>query len=282
MVPILLASAVLAVTPMVADTVVDLSRGDRVVLEDIVGEVRVVAWDRDQLQIRNTDDGGSVLEVRRSGSRVELRPDDSKGRRRGVEVEIRLPSWVALSISGRSLDVHVSGLGGALLIATVRGDVRVENTTGSVTVTSVQGEIDIVDASGVISASSQGDDVTLRRVSGAVQVHSGDGDLTLIDMEAHSVRAETQDGDIIFSGSLMSGGDYAFFVHDGDATIAIPAGTGARVKASVFDGEFVSDFPVLVERFRGGRQFEFVLGDGGARLEIAVFDGDIQLRRQGR
>ncbi len=282
MIPILLASAVLATTPMAADTVVDLSRGDRVVLENIVGEVRVVTWDRDELQVRTTDDSRAALAVRRSGSRLELRPDDSKGRRRGVEVEIRIPSWAGLRISGRSLDVRVSGVGGALVITTVRGDVRVENTTGSVTVTSVQGEIDIVDASGVISASSQGDDVRLRRVSGAVQVHSGSGDLTLTDMEAHSVRAETQDGDIIFRGSLMSGGEYGFFVHDGDAMIAIPEGTGARVKASVFDGEFVSDFPVLVERFRGGREFEFALGDGGARLEIAVFDGDIQLRRQGR
>ena len=282
MIPILLATAVLATTPMAADTVVGLSRGDRVVLENIVGEVRVMTWDRDELQVRNTDDGGSVLEVRRSGSRVELQPDDGKGRRRGVEVEIRVPSWVALAISGRSLDVRVSGIGGALAITTVRGDVRVENTTGSVAVTSVQGEIDIIDASGVISASSQGDDVRLRRVSGAVQVHSGSGDLTLTDMEAHSVRAETQDGDIIFRGSLVSGGEYGFFVHDGDAMIAIPQGTGADVKASVFDGEFVSDFPVLVERFRGGREFEFTLGDGGARLEIAVFDGDIQLRRQGR
>ncbi len=39
---------------------------------------------------------------------------------------------------------------------------------------------------------------------------------------------------------------------------------------------------VLVERFRGGREFEFALGEGGALLEISVFDGDIQLRRQGR
>ncbi len=282
MIPILLASAVLATTPMVADTVVDLSRGDRVVLENIVGEVRVVTWDRDELQVRTTDDTRTALSVRRSGSRLELRPDDSKGRRRGVEVEVRLPSWVDVEISGRSLDVVVSGVGGALRVTTVRGDVRIENTTGRVTVMSVQGEIDIIDASGVISASSQGDDVRLRRVSGAVQAHSGSGDLTLTNMEAHSVRAETQNGDITFSGSLMSGGEYSFFVHDGDAMIAIPDGTAASVKASVFDGEFTSDFPVLVERFTGGREFEFQLGDGGARLEISVFDGEIQLRRQGR
>lgn len=293
MLPILLASAVLAIPPVivdtvvvatapVADTVVDLSRGDRVVLENVDGEVRLTTWNRDELEVRTTDDSRAALSVRRSGSSLQLRPDDSKGRRRGVEVEIRLPSWVDIEISGRSLDVRVNGVGGMLSITTVRGDVWVENTTGNVSVRSVQGEIVIVDASGTISASSQGDDVRLRRVSGSVQVHSGAGDLTLTDMEAHSVRAETQDGDITFSGSLMSGGDYAFFVHDGDATISIPEGTGARVKASVFDGEFTSDFPVLVDRYTGGREFEFAIGDAGARLDISVFDGEIQLRRQGR
>ena len=123
---------------------------------------------------------------------MELRPDDAKGRRRGVEVEIRLPPWVDLEISGRSLDVHVNGVGGALAVTTVRGDIRVENTTGMVSLRSVRGAIEVVDASGTISVSSRGDDARLLRVSGSVQVHSGAGDLTLTDMEAHSVRAETQ------------------------------------------------------------------------------------------
>lgn len=53
---------------------------------------------------------------------------------------------------------------------------------------------------------------------------------------------------------------------------------GARVSVATFDGEFVSDFPVRVERFRGGRAFEFTLGDGQARIEIEVFDGEIHLQ----
>ncbi len=103
---------------------------------------------------------------------------------------------------GRSLAVRRTA---SLVITTVRGDVSVQNTTGSVVVTSVRGEIDISDASGTstATASSQGDDV---RVSRALRVHSGSGDLRLTDISAHSVRAETQDGDVYFSGSLSSGG----------------------------------------------------------------------------
>ena len=54
----------------------------------------------------------------------------------------------------------------------------------------------------------------------------------------------------------------------------------ARVAVSTFDGEFESEFPVIIERFTGGREFDFVLGDGRARIEIQVFDGEINLLRR--
>jgi hypothetical protein len=49
------------------------------------------------------------------------------------------------------------------------------------------------------------------------------------------------------------------------------------VSVSTFDGEFESEFPVVVQRFTGGREFEFILGEGAARLQIQVFDGEIRL-----
>jgi DUF4097 and DUF4098 domain-containing protein YvlB len=128
-----------------------------------------------------------------------------------------------------------------------------------------------------VNASSQSDEVRLRDVEGDVDVHSGSGDLTLVDIRSRRLRAETQDGDITFSGSIVEGGSYGFFVHDGDATIAIPSETSARVAVSTFDGDFESEFPVRIERFTGGREFDFTLGDGSARIEIQVFDGEIRL-----
>lgn len=135
----------------------------------------------------------------------------------------------------------------------------------------------VVGARGDVLASSQADDVTVVRASGSVRVHSGSGDVVLEDINSSSVRAETQDGDIEFSGTVATGGTYGFFVHDGDATIALPASAGVQASVSTFDGEFESEFPVIVRRFTGGREFEFTLGDGSARLEIQVFDGEIRL-----
>ena len=94
------------------------------------------------------------------------------------------------------------------------------------------------------------------------------------------VRAEAQDGDIVFSGSIVDGGEYGFYLHDGDVLLEVPADVSARVNVSTFDGEFSSDFPVQVESFSAGRQFDFVLGQGGALIDIEVFDGEIRLARR--
>jgi hypothetical protein len=263
-----------AATP--ADTVVELRRGDRVVLERLSGEVSVSTWARDQLELRGGDDDLALL-VRRSGSTVRIVRDDRKGRRRSVEVSIRLPSWVDLAVGGASLDVWIDGVDGRVEVNNVDGDIWVRDAAGVVDVRTIEGEIDISSAYGGVTATSQSDDVRMRDVSGPVSVHSGSGDIELMGVESASVRAETQDGDIVFSGTIAHEGDYAFFVHDGDATIAIPSNSSAQIGVSTFDGEFESEFPVVIQRFTGGREFDFQLGTGEARIQIQVFDGEIRL-----
>ena len=274
---LVLASALLAapVDPVV-DTVVAMERGDRIVLENLSGEILVRAWDRDELEIRGEDEEMALI-VRRTGSTVRITRDDRKGRRRSVDASIRVPAWVDLEISGRTLDVSVEGTNGRLEVNSVSGDVWIENAGGSVDVRTIEGEIDIVGAQAGVTASSQSDEVRLRDVRGDVDVHSGSGDLTLANVTSERLRAETQDGDISFSGPISDGGSYGFFVHDGDAYIAIPSSTNARVAVSTFDGDFESDFPVRIERFTGGREFDFTIGDGDARIDIQVFDGEIRL-----
>ncbi len=259
-----------------SDTIVVLERGDRVVLENISGEISVRTWGRDELEVRGEDEETPLM-VRRSGSTVRITRDDRKGRRRSVEASVRLPAWVDLEIGGNSLDLWVDGVNGRLEVTGVNGDVWVENAGGPVRVRTVEGEIDVVGARAGVDLSSQSDEVRLRNVQGPVTVHSGSGDLLLMDVRSESVRAETQDGDITFSGTIADDGDYRFFVHDGDASIAIQPDANARIAVSTFDGDFESEFPVVIQRYTGGREFDFTIGTASARIEIQVFDGEIRL-----
>jgi DUF4097 and DUF4098 domain-containing protein YvlB len=258
-----------------ADTTVALNRGDRIVIEGVSGTIAISAWERDELEVRSTT-GNTPVVVRRTGTTVQVEADGPR-RRRSVDAAIRVPSWVDLDVGGSALDMSVRDVDGAIRVVSVSGDVFIQNAAGSVDVRSIRGEIQVVEARGGVRASSQADDVTLRRISGLVEAHSGDGDIILDGIESRSVRAEAQDGDVLFSGTIADGGEYGFYLHNGDATIEVPGSVSARVSVSTFDGEFLSDFPVRVERFSAGREFDFVLGAGGARIEIEVFDGEIRL-----
>lgn len=271
--------AVAAAVPQAADTTVEIRRGDRVLIEDLSGEITISPWERDAVGVFGAG-GARGATLSRSGTTVRVTGRDGRRRGRSRSTSLRIPSWVSVEVGSPSLAVAVRGMGGAITVGNVNGDVSIEDVDGAVDVRSINGEIRITEARGDVRASSQSDDVTLTRVAGHTEVHSGDGDIMLRDMRSASVRAEARDGDIDFSGAIAQGGEYAFFLHDGDATIAIPDASSARVSVSTFDGEFLSDFTVRVDRFTSGRQFDFVLGDGSARIEIEVFDGDIRLRQR--
>lgn len=270
----------LAAPPAPADTVVDLRRGDRLIMENFSGTVLVRTWDRDALEVRGQPGDRAEVDVSRSGSRIVVRPAARRGRDREVDAVLRVPAWMGLEVGGRELDVGVVGVQGGVAVRNLEGDIDVEGTAGPLSLRTVDGEIRVRNHRGPVEARSRGDDVTLIGVVGNVEVVSGSGDLLLQDVDGSEVSAETLDGDVRFSGPIHRGGRYAISVHDGDAVVAVPAGAGLTASVATFDGEFSSEFPVVLQRYRGGRSFDFTLGDGGATLEIQVFDGEIRLIRR--
>lgn len=259
------------------DTVVEVRRGDRLVLENFSGTVFVGTWDRDLLEVRGEPGDRAEVSVVRSGSRIALRPSTRRGRDREVDAVLRVPAWMDVEIGGRELDVSVRGLAGSLAVRNIEGDIDVEDTRGTLRLHTVDGEIRVRNARGSVEARSRGDDVSLFDVVGDVDVESGSGDLLLDGVDGASVRAETLDGDVTFRGPIRRGGRYAFSVHDGDAVLAFPPGSAFDARVATFDGDFQSEFPVTLQNYRGGRAFEFTLGGGGAMVEIEVFDGEIRL-----
>jgi len=270
-----------AVTTVPADTAVELRRGDRVVVERLTGELTVESWSRPTLALSGDLDEVRGVGAVRSGSVVTVRPEDRKARGHDVDLVIRLPAWVQLEVSSRALDVRIEGIEGGVSVRNVSGDIRLDGVGGPVSLTSVEGEIGVYGARGPVTAQSRGDDVTLVDVTGDVDVATGDGDLRLENVDASTLRAETLDGDVFFSGTLARDGNYQFSVHDGDATLVLPGDTDASVSVSTFDGELTSEFPVTLRRYEGGGVFDFKLGEGRAQVTVKVFDGEIRFRRRG-
>lgn len=263
------------------DGALELRRGDRVMVEGVTGSLHVQAWERGTLALVGPPGLGDVV-LRREGNRVLVTPGDRKGRARSLDVHLRAPAWAELEVQGRTLDVRVTGMAAHVEVSTLVGDVVARGTTGTLALSTLEGAVEVREGRGRISARSRSGDVTLVGVEGTVEASTVSGDLRLEDVRASSVRAETLAGDLYFRGPLATGGTYRFSVHAGDAEVVIPADAGARVRASTFDGELRSDFPVTLRRYAGGGMFDFTLGNGGAELEVRVFDGEIRLRSGGR
>ena len=169
----------------------------------------------------------------------------------------------------------------SLAVSVVDGEVEIRDIQGPVAVVTVEGEVRIQNVRGVVAAKSFDDDVILRGIRGdQVAAESIGGDVLMDDIESPDVAGSTVDGEVRFVGPLLEGGEYTLVTHDGDLTVRLSDRVNADVSISTFEGKFRSDFPVQVSRFRGGREFSFTLGEGGAKLVLRAFDGDIRLEKR--
>jgi hypothetical protein len=262
----------------VADTSVAVTQGDRLVLQNLSGRVSVETWGRDEVRVVSRGGDGGVRLDRRDGE-VHVRPDPryEDDRERYV---VTVPAWISLDVRGHELDASIRGVNGGVSVRTAEGRIEVSDARGPVAARSVEGTVTVEDVNGPVTAASGDDDVFVRRVTGAVVAQTVDGDVVLEDVSGAAVEGSTVEGSIYFSGVLESGGEYRLVTHDGDVTVALSPPVGASVVVSTFDGDFESDFAVTMERFAAGKELRFTLGDGGARLFLEAFDGNIRLRRR--
>ncbi len=261
------------------DTTVALRSGQSVAVSNLRGRLLVETWERDAVRIEDEDGGRLPLEVESRRDRVELRGASRHGRSPAGTIRLRVPARVALDVRGGRLDTRIEGTRGSLRISSLHGSIELRSLSGDIEARTVHGTIEAVDVSGTIRLRSVDEDVRVRGVEGELNLETVDGDLIVEDAAAAALSATNVDGDVEFHGRLLEGGRYSLTTHDGDLTVALVEPVSARVTVSTFDGEFEADFPVTLERFRGGREMSFTLGDGAAELHLGAFDGDIRLRR---
>lgn len=262
------------------DTVVQARPGDRLVVRNLSGRITVRVRDGDEVHVRLGPSDQGAVGVTRDGSRIVLDDRDRKGRRLARNLALEVPAWLDVDLRGTQLDVSVVGLRSAVSVSSIDGEMEIQDVEGEVTVSTVNGRILVSDVRGAVRAVSVDESIHLRHVVGAVAVVTINGDLILDDVDGMEVDAQTVDGDVEFDGPIHEGGVYTLITHDGEVTAAVPEGVSAVVSVSTFDGSFEAEFPVVLDRFRGGREMSFTLGNGGARIVLQAFDGDIRMRHR--
>lgn len=263
------------------DTVLPLARNGAVEIRLYTGEIIVTGWTRNEVRVRGTSEHGQIR-LEATSSRVEIGTRPEYSRHGEAHVEITVPEGTRLTIAGSSADVSVRGVQGEVEVATMNGDVEIDNASSRVSFESVSGDVQISRVQGDLRGEAMSGEIAITDVAGEVDVESVSGDLTLHNVRSKSVRAETVSGSIEFEGRTESGGRYDFASHSGDVRLMLPSALGALISVETFSGTIDSDFPITLQPGqRHGKEFQFQVGDGGARIGATSFSGGIYIQRSG-
>ncbi len=277
MVGILALALAVGGTMAARDTLVEVRPGDRLILEGFSGEVFVGSWERSVMSLGVEAEGTASFRIQRSGDRLELRVADRGGRSRAKELRVLVPPWMNLEIAGRDMDAVVEGVEGEVVLRNLEGDLVLRKLGGAVRATSVEGGIEARGLTGTARLRTGSDDLRVEGSSGTLELETVDGDVELAGVESSRVTVRTTDGDIDFSGRLPAGGEFSFHSHSGDITLRLAPPVNLEVSVLAYEGEFSSDFPVRARGFRTGEGFQFTIGEGGGRMVLEAFDGDIRI-----
>ena len=264
-----------------ADTTAAVRRGQRLDVSVFAGSITVKTWGRDAIRIQSDAGKKDRLDISTEGATIAVETSGRWGSAGSAAVEISMPAWMAVDLSGVETDISVTGCKCTVNIETVRGEVTVRGGVGIVSAQSVEGSVTVTDVNGRVEAQSVNESVTVQRVTGDLTVQTVNGDVTLEAIKSSSVEASTVNGDIVYDGTFQNGGRYELSTHQGDVAVSMPENANATVSVNTFNGTFESDFPVTLAGKSQRRKFSFTIGTGSARVDLESFGGDIQLARPG-
>jgi DUF4097 and DUF4098 domain-containing protein YvlB len=274
-------------------------------VENTSGSVRVIGWNRNEVQVTGTlgrgverlDFGGDPNHLR---IRVVL---PQQGRNIGSSnIEVRIPQNGSPRVSTVSADVAVTGVRGAVevqtvsggidlqgerlpsaRVRTVSGDTRLRGSAGAVESESVSGTLTLEMSSASTRARTASGNIVVRNASGSFEGQTVSGDARIEGGRFNRMSISSVSGDLRFRGDLERGGTYQVNSHSGDVEFRLPARIGVDFDVTTFSGSIDNAFGAAAERtsrYAPGRTLRASTGDGGARLIIRTFSGDVTLARQ--
>ena len=256
-------------------------------VENVSGSIKVVAWDRSEVEVKGTvgedverlEFGGSddyttikVVLPRRHGSF-----DDAS-----ADLTISVPRMARLEIETVSADIGVNDSAGTVRVNSVSGEVVLRTRSRDITASSVSGEVDVVGsgAQARIEASSVSGDVRIEGVDAELELESVSGDAKLQRSKVSRLSMQSTSGDVTYSGSLQTGGNYEFQTVSGDVMVTVEGARDATYEVSSFSGDIDNSFgpkPRRTDKYAPGIELRFTEGKGSARVRINTLSGEARL-----
>jgi DUF4097 and DUF4098 domain-containing protein YvlB len=277
--------------PAAAQQTVDQTRpltaDGKVIVENIAGSVTLVGWDRNEVHVTGTlGDDVERVEIDAAPNRVSISVKIREGRHvedADAELRIQVPAACRAEASTISADITSEGLTGSLGLESVSGDISAAGRMKDLSAESVSGTVTLPVSADEIKLSLVSGDVEMDTTTPRLSIETVSGDITLVARQLAHLTCSSVSGEIDFTGTLLPEGEYSFEAHSGDVTITLPGDTDADFDVSTFSGDIengLSGERPAHEELDLGKQLEFTLGKGSARVSIDTFSSDVTLVRQ--
>lgn len=286
--PILFTLLATAPWPLVAGEEIDRTEAmpadGLVFVENMAGSIEFVTWDRAAVQLRGeTGDQVEEVTVRSTGNGLQIRVANRSDASRvdGTDLYLKVPATASLEAESVSADITVRGSRGAnILLRTVSGDLSVGSASQRVELKTVSGDIGFDGTTPRAALETVSGDIVVVGAGGEVSAKTVSGEVSLDTGAIERGRFEAVSGDLTLSLSLSAGGRLGADSMSGDIELSLPGSQQAEFSAQSYSGSIHSDFGESARGSRGpGVVLEHREGEGGARIRLESFSGDISIRR---
>ena len=253
-----------------------------------VGDVHVIGWDRDSVEMTGTVPIGSRVELSAGAPAEHVRglkmfvevPSDQSGR--DGRLVLRVPRGARVWLKTGSADLDVTGVAGGLDLNVVGGSItvhgsprelRAESMDGAVVVDGAPEWLRVKTATGDIVLHG-GQDIGASTISGAI--HSMGG-------EVERVKFESTTGAVTLSSALARAASVELETHSGAIDVDLPPRADVDVDAATMTGVIENRWGhARPEGGREGRGMTLTSGSGGTggRVVIRTFKGTIRIARR--
>jgi DUF4097 and DUF4098 domain-containing protein YvlB len=248
------------------------------------GELKVIAWDRAEVQVSGElDDLAEGLQFVVNGEdtliRVEM-PESDVNWGDGSDLVIHVPVDSRVSVEGVSTDVKLTGVQGAIAVRTASGDVRARKFGAATHINTMSGNIDLSGGSGWVKVvtTSGNTEIELEASNVSVDTVTGDVELELGGFDALLVRSIS--GDLELQGSLNPSGRIETSTVEADIELSLVEPVNAVLEVQVgaggdIDNDLSEDQPrkLISEK----RSLSATLGDGSGLIRLYTVKGDVTL-----
>lgn len=251
-----------------------------------VGDVWVVGWDRDSVDLKGTiPDGaqfgmaaGASLE-RSNGIKayVEAPPKGTEGDGRLL---LHVPRNARVWVKTGSADIDVTGITGGLDLNVVGGSITVRGNPKEVRAESMDGDIELDGAPEWLRAKTAtgnitmhgGQDVGASTISGTIRSVGG---------EVERAKFESTTGNISFTTGLVRAASIEFETHSGGVDLELPYKIAMELDVSTIAGTIENRWtkarPAPGRENRGATLVTSA-GQGGGKITVRSFKGTVVVK----